>query len=70
MKNCLVSWTPEQAPVVCVTKQGRYVAALEIDCDAIVQARGYDNDDIEEDSPLNRAIVLWSKKFGLTFLPE
>ena len=70
LKNCLVSWTPEQAPVVCVTKQGRYVAALEIDCDAIVQARGYDNDDIEEDSPLNRAIVLWSKKFGLTFLSE
>ena len=65
LENCLGDWDPTDAPVLCIHKGGRIRAAVELRDKQVVQVRGYDNEDIEEDPALLAAFQAWVQRFGL-----
>ena len=65
MKNCLGNWTPDKNRVICVRKDGRAVAAIELNEDVIYQARGVSNKALSCDAELERAYMKWKGCFGL-----
>ncbi|MBQ6824833.1 MAG: hypothetical protein IJP27_09275, partial [Clostridia bacterium] len=48
LNNCLRDWSPDCYPVVCVRKQGKIVAALEVRGDCIFQARSSNNESLKK----------------------
>lgn len=61
LKNCLGRWCTSNWPVVCIKKQERYVAAVEISETGIEQAFAFDNRRIESDEPLFKVFEKWRK---------
>ena len=65
LKNCLGSWNPGNWPVVCIKKQEKYVAAIEISDKGIRQALGINNGEIKDDLPLFKTFEKWRKEHKL-----
>ena len=65
LENCLGSWNAQNSPVVCVKKNKKYVAAIEVKNGYIIQARGCDNSCIESDPQLYAAYEKWKKAHNL-----
>ena len=68
LENCLVEWSAQSSPVICVKKQGKYVAAIEISDNKIVQARGYRNLTITNDRKFNKAFEKWRAMYGIEWM--
>lgn len=68
LDNCLSTWSPNDCPVVCVKKQDKYVAAIEISAGKIVQAKASKNSKIEHDKKLQSAFLKWQEKYGISWL--
>jgi len=67
LKNCLGTWRVDSFPVVCVKKNEKYVAAIEVSDEGIVQAQGYKNNDIQSDRNLYTAFEKWMKRYNLAW---
>ena len=65
LNNCLGQWKSQNAPVVCVRKRDRYVAAIEVRYPYVEQAFARNNDPISHDPPLERAIHAWMERYRL-----
>ena len=71
LHNCLNTWGPYNNPVICVAKNQRALAAIEIGSDSyIVQAELPHNRPIKEGTPLYAAYRIWCRKYGLQDLPD
>lgn len=67
--NCLSEWTPYSSPVVCVSKGGRYVAAIEVRYPFVAQALGRNNVFLSHDPPLRQAVLAWMERHHLQWSP-
>ena len=65
LNNCLKNWGEFNGTVYGIIKNGKYVAAAELDGKRIVQAHIFDNEDIEKNEKVNLAFCEWKKKNGL-----
>lgn len=65
LNNCLGSWGPGNWPVVCVKKQEKYIAAIEVSDKGIEQALEFNNIEFEEDSQLFKAFEKWRNEHNL-----
>lgn len=70
LNNCLATWNPGGSPVVCVGKNGSTVAAIEIYDRKVIQARGVDNIDIDDDEELCEAVSKWMRKYRLEWADD
>lgn len=59
LHNCLVSWTPYKSPVVGIKKGDRFVGAVELDRDRLIQAYSARNAPISNDPDLYSAYMDW-----------
>ncbi|MGM9553712.1 MAG: hypothetical protein ACI3V2_05355 [Faecousia sp.] len=59
LHNCLTHWEMFDGKVCGIKKAGKYVGAVELDGQRIVQAFTFDNEDIEENEPLFAAFTVW-----------
>jgi len=65
LKNCLISWSSTNNPVVVVRKEGKAVAAIEVGIKGVHQALGYRNTGINRICGLSEAYKKWLKKYQL-----
>ena len=70
LENCLSTWHPRNAPVVCVTWQGATVAAIEVQRGCVLQARTRNNGELSEDLPLYAAVTKWMRRYDLEWYDE
>ena len=70
MKNCLDEWQPYYSPVVCVRKNDKLLASIELRRKKVVQARGFDNQSIEDDENLYNAFQKWMEKYQLEWIDD
>lgn len=71
LHNCLDTWGPCRNPVICIAKNQRALAAIEVkDGSYIVQAQLPHNRPIKGGTPLYAAYMLWRRKYGLQDLPN
>lgn len=68
LKNCLVRWEKDQNPVVAVRKEGRIVAAIEIDPEThtVIQKAVAGNRYIEAEPGLAQAYSKWKTRLRLS----
>ena len=59
LNNCLELYNTQNNPIIAVKKQGRTVAAIEVEGNCVVQALAKNNDDIEKYEDLNEATELY-----------
>ena len=66
LHNCLDTWRPYNNPVICVAKNQRALAAIEVEDDSyIVQVQSAYNGPINEGTRLYAAYRMWLRKYGL-----
>ena len=65
LNNCLDERSPLDPPVVCVRRYGQAVAAVEVSGNRVLQALGFDNDPLEDEPGLYRAVEKWMVRFHL-----
>lgn len=66
LHNCLDTWRAFNNPVICVAKNQKILAAIEIEAGAfIVQARLAYNHRIKKGTQLHEAYTIWRRKYGL-----
>ena len=65
MNNCLGSRNPGNLPVVCVKKQEKYIAAIEVSDEGIEHALGFNNRELTDDSQLFKAVEKWRNIYKL-----
>lgn len=70
LKNCLDEWQPYYSPVVCVRKKDKLLASIELRRKKVVQARGFDNQSIEDDENLYNAFQKWMEKYQLEWIDD
>ena len=68
MQNCLGNWRPNDAPVVCIRRKEEYVGAVEVSDGKIIQARGFDNSELEKDPRLMAVLEKWRDRYGLLWI--
>ena len=68
--NCLSEWKTHNAPVVCVSKNGRYVAAIEVRYPFVEQALGRNNIPLSHDPLLRQAVLAWMERHHLQWSPQ
>ncbi|MBR4073259.1 MAG: hypothetical protein IKK24_04870 [Clostridia bacterium] len=66
LDNCLDEWGPDNNPVICVKKNGKAVAAIEVCGQIVIQARGYANSPLKIMDGLAQAYNEWKKKYNLS----
>ena len=66
LHNCLKEWTNKDYPVVCVRKNGKIIAALEIRDDFVFQARTANNKSLRQIAGLTEAFHKWHEKNNLS----
>ena len=71
LNNCLRS-AQFNNPVICMMKNGRYVAAIEVDekKKLVIQALIKDNEDIEDDKSIYIAFKKWCKGNNFCYNPN
>ncbi len=68
MNNCLVSWRSDDNPVVVIYKRKKYpLAAVEIKNGRVLQAYRPNNQPIEPNSALQKALIAWCKQNRLHY---
>ena len=67
LNNCLDERSPLDPPVVCVRKYRQVVAAVEVSGRKVLQALGFDNDPLEKEPGLYRAVERWMARFHLVW---
>lgn len=67
LNNCLDERSPLDPPVVCVRRYGQAVAAVEVSGNRVLQALGFDNDPLEDEPGLYRAVEKWMVRFHLAW---
>lgn len=65
LHNCLKDWTYTGHPVVCVSKEGRIVGAIEVTSKIVFQARSADNEELTQVEGLKEAFDKWCDKYKL-----
>ena len=70
LQNCLDTWDPQGYPVVCIRRKEEYMGAVEVSNGQIVQARGFDNRDLERDPRLFAAFEKWRQRYRLEWAEE
>lgn len=65
LNNCLDERSPLDPPVVCVRKRRLAVAAVEVSGSRVLQALGFDNDPLEDEPGLYRAVEKWMERYHL-----
>ena len=71
LHNCLDTWGPYHNPVICVAKNQRALAAIEVKDDSyMVQAQSAHNCSIKEGTRFYAANRMWLRKYGLQDLPN
>ncbi len=65
LRNCLTDWTYTGHPVVCVSKEGRIVGAIEVRDKMVYQAHSFDNEELSEVKGLKEAYDKWCDKNDL-----
>jgi hypothetical protein len=66
LKNCLTRWYTTGTDVLCIQKDGVYLAAVELIGDEVVQARGLENHSLGENPPLLHAFEMWKARHKLS----
>ena len=67
LNNCLDEHSPPHPPVVCVRKYRQAVAAVEVSGGKVLQALGFDDDPLEKEPGLYRAVEKWMARFHLAW---
>lgn len=62
LHNCLGSWDPQKPAVLCVRRQGKIIAAIEVFDHRVVQARTIHNRRLYDDPGLFAAYTKWVEK--------
>ena len=70
LKNCLGEWQSYYSPVVCVRKKDKLVASIELYRKKVVQARGFNNQPIEDDVSLYKAVQVWMEMYKLVWIND
>ena len=66
LKNCLKQWREFKESEVYVVRRGnKYLAAIELRNDEVIQARTEENGDIKEDERLYQAYKKWCEQYGV-----
>lgn len=69
LNNCLAKYAHRKRCVIAVIKEQQYMAAVEIEGRAVVEASLAECEDIRADSKLHKAFLTWCAKYGLS-LPK
>ncbi len=62
LENCLTNWSWFNNNVYGITKNNKYVAAVEVENHTIIQAHTYRNGDISENKNLKKAFDIWRSR--------
>lgn len=66
LKNCLADWQFFRNNVYGMIDNGKYVAAVEIKDNVIIQAHTYRNGDISDNCSIKQAFDVWKSRNSMT----
>lgn len=66
LENCLARWKFFQNNVYGIIKNGKYIAAVEIKDQVIIQAHTHRNGNISDDHNLKKVFDIWKRKHSIT----
>lgn len=66
LNNCLVNWQFFRNNVYGIMDHGKYVAAIEIKDNVIIEAHTYRNGDISDNHSIKQAFDIWKNKNSMT----